>query len=82
MACIGERRGAYKVLVGKREGKRPLGRPSRRWETIKIVLQQMRLRCGLDQSCSEERLGNSFCENGNEHSGSMKCEDFLLAEEL
>jgi len=28
------RRGAYRVLVGKPEGKRPLGRPSRRWEDI------------------------------------------------
>jgi hypothetical protein len=29
---MGERRGAYRVLVGKPEGKRPLGRPRRRWE--------------------------------------------------
>jgi len=28
----GERRGEYRVLVGKPEGKRPLGRPRRRWE--------------------------------------------------
>jgi len=28
---MGERRGAYRVLVGKPEGKRPLGRPRRRW---------------------------------------------------
>ena len=27
-----ERRGVYRVLVGKPEGKRPLGRPRRRWE--------------------------------------------------
>jgi hypothetical protein len=31
-ARMGERRGVYRVLVGKREGKRPLGRPRRRWE--------------------------------------------------
>jgi hypothetical protein len=33
-ACgtYGERRGVYRVLVGKPEGKRPLGRPRRRWE--------------------------------------------------
>ena len=32
-----ERRGAYRVLVGKSEGKRPLGRPGRRWkDNIKI----------------------------------------------
>jgi len=29
---MGERRVVYRVLVGKHEGKRPLGRPSRRWE--------------------------------------------------
>ena len=28
----GERRGAYRVLVGKLEGRRPFGRPRRRWE--------------------------------------------------
>jgi len=40
-AC-GERRGVYKVLVGKPEGKRPLGRPRRRWEdNIKMELQEL-----------------------------------------
>jgi hypothetical protein len=29
---MGKRRGVYRVLVGKPEGKRPLGRPRRRWE--------------------------------------------------
>jgi len=37
-----ERRGVYRVLVGKPEGKRPLGRPRRRWEdNIKIDLQEV-----------------------------------------
>ena len=31
VARMGERRGVYSVLVGKPEGKRPLGRPRRRW---------------------------------------------------
>ena len=31
VACMGERRGVYRVLVGKPAGKRPLGRPRRRW---------------------------------------------------
>jgi hypothetical protein len=36
-----ERRGAYRVLVGKPEGKRPLGRPRRRWKDIKLDLQEV-----------------------------------------
>jgi hypothetical protein len=32
VARLGEERGVYRVLVGKPEGKRPLDRPSRRWE--------------------------------------------------
>jgi hypothetical protein len=32
---MGDRRGAYKFLVGKPEGKRPFGRPERRWEDLK-----------------------------------------------
>ena len=31
VVSMGEERGAYRVLVGKPEGKRPLGRPRRRW---------------------------------------------------
>ena len=39
---MGERRGVYRVLVGKPEGKRPLGRPRHRWEdNIKMDLQEV-----------------------------------------
>jgi hypothetical protein len=39
---MGERRGAYMVLVGKPEGKSPLGRPRRRWDgNIKMDLQEV-----------------------------------------
>jgi len=39
---MGERKGVYKVLVGKPEGKRPLGRPRRKWEdNIKMDLQEV-----------------------------------------
>ena len=34
VACMGEERGVYRVLVGKLEGRRPLGRPRRRWWII------------------------------------------------
>jgi hypothetical protein len=40
----GERRGAYRVLVGKPEGRRPLRRPRRRWEdNIKVDLLEVGL---------------------------------------
>jgi hypothetical protein len=32
VAQMGEKRNAYRILMGKLEGKRPLGRPRRRWE--------------------------------------------------
>jgi hypothetical protein len=39
---MGEERGVYRVLVGKPEVKRPLGRPRRRWDdNIKIDLQEV-----------------------------------------
>ena len=48
MGCVGlvgvwgEGRGVFRVLVGKSEGKRPLGRPRRRWENnIKMDLQEV-----------------------------------------
>ena len=41
VARMGERRVAYRVLVRKLEGKRPLGRPRRRWENIKMDLQKV-----------------------------------------
>jgi hypothetical protein len=39
VARVGERRGPYRVLVGRPEGKRPLVRPRRRWNDIKMDLQ-------------------------------------------
>ena len=42
VARIGEETGVHRVLVGKPEGKRPLGRPRRRWEdNIKMDLQEV-----------------------------------------
>jgi len=39
---MGEERGVYMVLVGKPEGKRPLGRPKRRWvNNIRTDLQEV-----------------------------------------
>ena len=76
---MGERRGIYRVLVGKPEGKRPLGRSRRRWEdNIKMDLQEVG--CGgygLDRAGSGWRQVAETCERGNEHSGSVKCGEFL-----
>ena len=42
VARMGEERGAYRVLVGKPEGRRPLGRPRRRWvDNIRMDLQEV-----------------------------------------
>jgi len=46
VACMGERRGTYRCMVGKSEGKRTLGRYRRRWENnIKMDLQEVG--CGV-----------------------------------
>jgi hypothetical protein len=50
---MGERRGAYSVLVGKPEGRRPIGRSRRRWEdNIKMDLREVGWRHRLDRSSS------------------------------
>jgi hypothetical protein len=42
VTCIGERRVAYRILVGRPEGRRPLGRPGyKREDNIKIDLQEL-----------------------------------------
>ena len=47
MARMGEGRRVHRVLVGKPEGKRPLGRPRRRWEdNIKMDVQEVGGGCG------------------------------------
>jgi sporulation protein YlmC with PRC-barrel domain len=42
VARMGEKRNAYRILLGKPEGKRPLGRPRRRWvDNIKMDLREI-----------------------------------------
>ena len=56
MARMGEGRGVYKVLVGKPEGKRPLGRPRRRWEdNIKMNFQEVGGGCGYWMELAQDR---------------------------
>ena len=56
MAHKGEERGVHMVLVGKPEGKRPLGRPRRRWEdNIKMGLQEVGWSCGVWMELAQDR---------------------------
>ena len=56
VACMGEGRGVHRVLVGKPEGKRPLGRPRRRWEgNIKMDFQEVGGSCGDWMKLAQDR---------------------------
>ena len=56
MARMGEGRDVHRVLVGKPEGKRPLGRPRRRWEdNIKIALPEVGESCGDWMELAQDR---------------------------
>ena len=53
---MGERKGVYRVLVGKPGGKRPLGRPRYRWEdNIKMELQEVGGGCGDWMELAQDR---------------------------
>ena len=55
MACMGEGRDMYRILVGKPEGKTPLGRPRHTWDNIKMGLQEVG--CGVWTGSSWLRTG-------------------------
>jgi len=67
---MGEESGAYRVLVGKPEGKRPLGRPRHRW-VDNIRMDHQEVGCGYVDwiGLAQDR---DACECGNEPSGSIK----------
>jgi hypothetical protein len=53
---MGEGGGVHRILVGKPEGKRPLGRPRRRWkDNIKMDLQKVRGGCGDWMELAQDR---------------------------
>ena len=65
--------------MGKPEGKRPLGRPRRRWEdNIETDLQEVRYggTDWIDLAQDREKVAGT-CECGNEPLGSIKCGEFL-----
>ena len=79
VARMGEKRGVYSVLVGKPEGKKPLGRPRRRWdENIRMDLQEVGCRVIDWIELAEDRgqVASTF-ECGNKASGSTQCGEFL-----
>ena len=79
VARMRERRGVYRVLVGKPEGNRPLGRPRRRWED-NIKMEHKEVGCGgMDwiELAKERDRRRATCECGNETSGSIKCGEYL-----
>ena len=79
MARMREGRSIYRVLVGKPEGKRPLGRPRRRWEYNMMDFQEV----GYGGGCELDRAGSEYgqvagtCECGSKPSVSIKCWEFL-----
>jgi hypothetical protein len=74
VARIWERGNAYRILVGKTEGNRPLERPRRRWvDNIKMDLREIgRGWYDLNWFGSGEGPVEGSCEHGNEPSGSVK----------
>ena len=78
---MGESTGVCRVLVGKREERRPLGRPRRRWEdNIKIDLQEVGC-VGMDwtELAQDRDRWGAPCECGNEPLGSINAGNFLTS---
>jgi hypothetical protein len=74
---MGDRNSAYRVLVGKPKGKRPLRRPRRRWvSNIKMGLRELEWGRGLVSSASGYRQVLGCCGHGNELSDSTKFREF------
>jgi len=58
---VGERKGVYRILVGRFEGKRPLGRPGRSWENSnKMDLREVGWGHGLDWSGQDRNRWHLF----------------------
>jgi len=73
-----ERRGVYRVLVGKPVGQRPLGRPRRRRkDNIKIHLQKVGKGAWTELIWLRIWTGGGTCECGNEPSDSITCGEYL-----
>jgi hypothetical protein len=74
----GGRKGAYKVLVGGHEGKRPFGRRRRKWEdNTKMDLQEVNEAMDMIDLAQYRGQVAGSCEYGNEPSCSVKRGEFL-----
>jgi hypothetical protein len=72
VVLVGESRGVYRVLVGRNEGKRPLGRSRRRWEdNINMDLREIGV-VGANWIRLVQHRVRWRCEHCNEPSGSIK----------
>jgi hypothetical protein len=79
LARMREKRNAYRLLVGKPEGKRPLGRQDvGAWIMLGWISVGGMERFGLDWSGSGQEQVESLCEFGSEPWGSMKCWETIL----
>ena len=57
MACMGDRRGECKVLVRKPEGKRPVGKPRRRWvDNIRMHIEEIMGECRMPKKIFTQEL--------------------------
>jgi len=76
---LGEEKGVFRVLVGKPQGKRPLGRPRRRWaDNIRTDLQEVGSGYMDWIGLVQDRDGwRTLVECGNEPWGFLKCGEFL-----
>jgi hypothetical protein len=74
----GEMRNAYKILIIKSEGKRPIVRPRCRWGDIKITLKKLSVRAWTRLNCLKQyRVVSDTCEHGNKSLGSINCRELL-----
>jgi hypothetical protein len=76
---MGEKRNVYRLLVGKPEGKRPLGRPRCRWiDNIKMDLLQIGVNVADWIGLAQDRYRwRALVNSVNEPSGSIKCWELL-----
>ena len=83
MARMGEDRGVHRVLVGKPEGKRPLGRPRRRWRIIlRWIFRKLEEVVGTGWIWLRIGTVVGTCGYGEEHSGSINAGNFLTSSKV